>query len=281
MRGTARWSNSSTSRSSSVAAPRAGTLCLTFDNMGRAREVGLGLASGPDPDEPSLAVGYPRLLALLDELGLRGTFFIEGWNALHHPDRVLDLVRRGHEVGLHGWVHENFAALDRTQAEQVMHDGTKAMRGIGVDVRGFRAPGAFRGAHTVDLLRALGYRYDSSTELRQEDETDDFAGALEPCLLAPGLAHVPWRYAMVDSIQYLRNVAAAPTPAELAARWRAMIDRAAEARCTMALVIHAYVSGVDDARFAAVRDVLTYARRRGGIEICTARSLAERALSAV
>jgi peptidoglycan/xylan/chitin deacetylase (PgdA/CDA1 family) len=255
-----------------------GALCLTFDNMGRAREVGLGLASGPDPDEPGLAVGYPRLLALLDELALRGTFFIEGWNALHHPDRVLDLVRRGHEVGLHGWVHENFASLDRVEAERILRGGTIAMRGLGIDVRGFRAPGGFRGAHTVDLLRALDYRYDSSTELRQEDETGDFAGTLEPALLAPGLAHVPWRYAMVDSIQYLRNVNAAPTPNELAGRWCTMIDRAAEARCTMTIVVHAYVSGIDDARFAAVRDVLTYARRRGDIEICTAGALAARVL---
>jgi peptidoglycan-N-acetylglucosamine deacetylase len=256
----------------------AGTLCLTFDNMGRAREVGLGLASGPDPDEPSLAVGYPRLLGLLDELNLRGTFFIEGWNAVHHADRVLELIDRGHEVGLHGWVHENFAALGKAQAEQVLHDGTEAMRRAGIDVRGFRAPGGFRGAHTIDLLRALGYRYDSSTELRQEDETGDFAFALEPALLAPGLAHVPWRYAMVDSIQYLRNVKAVPAPVELSARWRALIDRAAEARCTMTIVIHAYVSGIDNDRFAAVRDVLTYARRRGDIEICTAAALAARVL---
>ena len=256
----------------------AGTLCLTFDNMGRAREVGLGLANGPDPNEPSLAIGYPRLLALLDELDLRGTFFIEGWNAVHHADRVLELVRRGHEVGLHGWVHENFAALGKAQAEQVLHDGTAAMRRAGIDVRGFRAPGGFRGAHTIDLLRALGYRYDSSTELRQEDETGDFAFALEPALLAPGLAHVPWRYAMVDSIQYLRNVKTAPAPVELSARWRALIDRAAEARCTMTIVIHAYVSGIDNDRFAAVRDVLTHARRRGDIEICTAAALAARVL---
>jgi peptidoglycan/xylan/chitin deacetylase (PgdA/CDA1 family) len=261
-----------------TAAPAAGTLCLTFDNMGRAREVGLGLASGPDPDEPSLAIGYPRLLALLDELGLHGTFFIEGWNAVHHADRVLDLARRGHEVGLHGWVHESFAALGRAQAEQILHDGRAAMRRIGVDVRGFRAPGGFRGPHAIDLLRALDYRYDSSTEQRQEDEAGDFAFTLEPALLAPGLAHVPWRYAMVDSIQYLRNVGTAPTPPELAARWRAMIDRAAEAGCTMTIVIHAYVSGIDDARFEAVRDVLTYARRRAGIGICTAGALAARVL---
>lgn len=256
-----------------------GRLCLTFDNMGRAMEVGRGLAHGPDPDEPSLAIGYPRLLALLYELELRGTFFIEGWNALHHPDRVLDLVTRGHEVGLHGWVHEDFASLDKWRADQILEDGTTAMRRLGVDVRGFRAPGGFRGKHAIPILQALGYRYDSSTETRQEDETGDFAGSLEPSLLAPGLAHIPWRYALVDSIQYLRNVAAVPAPPELAARWKQAIDRAAEARCTITLVMHAYVSGVDNVRFAALREVLTYARRHADLEFCTAGALADQALA--
>ena len=110
----------------------AGTLCLTFDNMGRARDIAEGRASGPDDAEPGLAVGYPRLLGLLDELDLRGTFFIEGWNGLHHPDRVEELGRRGDEVGLHGWVHERFASLDKLRAEQLLHDGTAAPSRIGL-----------------------------------------------------------------------------------------------------------------------------------------------------
>ena len=46
-----------------------GTLCLTFDNMGAARDIGEGRAAKPDPDEPGLKIGYPRLLGLLDEHG--------------------------------------------------------------------------------------------------------------------------------------------------------------------------------------------------------------------
>lgn len=259
-----------------------GTLCLTFDNMGRAREIGLGLAGAPDPNEPSLAIGYPRILGLLDELGLKGTFFIEGWNTLHHADRILDLAKRGHEVALHGWVHENFGALGKTQAEQALHDGTAAMRRIGIHPLGFRAPGAIRGPYAIGVLTALGYLYDSSTDHDQTSpgESADFAGALEPAVLAPNLAHIPWRYAMVDSVQYLRNPAGEVTPRELEAKWVGMIDRAAENRCTMTLVIHPYVSGVDDQRFAAVRAVLSYARAHRGIEVCGALVLAERVLGA-
>lgn len=256
-----------------------GALCLTFDNMGRAREIAEGRASTPDALEPGLAIGYPRLLGLLDELGLRGTFFIEGWNGLHHPERVRELVERGHEVGLHGWVHENFASLDKLRAEQLLYDGTASLARLGVRPSGFRAPGGLRGKHTIGILSSLGYRYDSSTETEQADEPagEDFFA--EPTLLAPGLAHIPWRYAMVDSIQYLRHPVRARTPQELAASWLATIDRAAAARATTTVVIHAYVSGVDDERFEVVRKVLTHARNRGDIEITTASALAERILA--
>jgi peptidoglycan/xylan/chitin deacetylase (PgdA/CDA1 family) len=254
-----------------------GTLCLTFDNMGRAREIGEGLAGAPDSSEPSLAVGYPRLLGLLDELDLRGTFFIEGWNGLHHPERVQALAERGHEVGLHGWVHEKFGALDQRRAEQLLHDGTAALSRIGLRPEGFRAPGGVRGEHTAAILKSLGYRYDSSSDsAADEDEPDPWS--VRPRMLAEGLAHIPFRHAMVDSIQYLRNPVRPTTPAELEASWRTAINATAERRGTMTLVIHAFVSGVDDERFAVVRRVLTHAKACSNLETVTAGQLAARVL---
>jgi peptidoglycan/xylan/chitin deacetylase (PgdA/CDA1 family) len=249
--------------------------------MGRAREIAEGTASVPDPLEPGLAIGYPRLLALLDDLAVHASFFVEGWNALHHPDRVRELAERGHEVALHGWVHENFGALDRRRTEQLLHDGTAALRRLGLPVEGFRAPGGIRGAHTVEILGALGYRYDSSTESRHDDElaTGDHGGIVEPALLAPGLVHVPWRYSMVDSVQYLRRPGGPIAPAELATCWRTAIDRAASTGATVTLVAHAYVSGVDDARFEALRSVLEHACLRGDVEVVTAGQIANRFLA--
>jgi peptidoglycan/xylan/chitin deacetylase (PgdA/CDA1 family) len=239
--------------------------------MGRAREIGEGRAGAPDPASPDLALGYPRLLALLEALGLRGTFFIEGWNALHHPERVEELARRGHEVGLHGWVHEKFAALDRLRAEQVLHDGTAALARLGLRPAGFRAPGALRGDHAIPLLQSLGYRYDSSASPGERPA--------QPALLAPGLAHIPWRDEMVDSIQYLRHPERPRTPGELQAMWLSALERAAASGAALTLVVHAFVSGVDDERFAVVRRVLTHACSLG-LEITTAGSLAERVLAA-
>jgi peptidoglycan/xylan/chitin deacetylase (PgdA/CDA1 family) len=246
-----------------------GTLCLTFDNMGRARDIAEGRAAAPDDAEPGLAIGYPRLLGLLDELGLRGTFFIEGWNALHHPERVQELAARGHEVGLHGWVHERFASLDKLRAEQLLHDGTAALGRIGLRPKGFRAPGGERGKHAIPVLQALGYRYDSST-----DAADP---STQPALLAPGLAHIPWRWEMVDSIQYLRHPVRPRTPKELETTWRNAFDQAIDEGSTLTIVIHAFVSGVDEERFAAVRRLLTHAREK--MQVVNALALAERVLN--
>lgn len=258
---------------------RPATLCLTFDNMGQALEIGAGRAGKPDPQERGLAIGYPRMLDLLDELDLKATFFIEGWNGLHHPDRVQQLAERGHDVGLHGWVHEDFGRLDKFAAERVIYDGTAALGRLGLRPTGFRAPGGMRGPHAARILQELNYRYDSSTDTPMADDPEEGDQFVQPGLLATGLAHIPLRHAMVDSVQYLKRRSGPRPPLELQARWLSTIDRLAEARATTTIVIHAYVSGVDDTRFAVVRNVLSHARRRGDIDICTAAALAERVLS--
>ena len=116
----------------------------------------------------------------------------------------------------------------------------------------------------------LGFRFDSSTDASDK--------STQPALLAPGLAHIPWRWEMVDSIQYLRHPVRPRTPAELEDLWLSHIDSASERKETITVVIHAFVSGVDEERMAVVRRLLTHARERG-MEIVTAGALAERVLA--
>jgi peptidoglycan/xylan/chitin deacetylase (PgdA/CDA1 family) len=63
--------------------------------------VALTFDDGPAPDTT------PRTLELLDELGLRATFFVLGSQALSHPELVAEMRRRGHSVGSHGHRHEH------------------------------------------------------------------------------------------------------------------------------------------------------------------------------
>ncbi|MEW6272337.1 MAG: polysaccharide deacetylase family protein [Thermodesulfobacteriota bacterium] len=248
-------------------APPRATACFTFDNMGEAAEVGAGTLrgarplGGPDAD-PSLAIGYPRLLELLDRHGMRATFFLEGWNGEHHPEAVRRVVERGHELGMHGHLHETWSELDPAREARLAERATRALEdAAGLRPRGFRAPGGRRTASTGTILRRLGYAYDAS-----------LGDGMRPVLLPGGLAQVPFVWPGVDGFHYLRREPA--SPAEVRARWLAALERAAERRGLFVLVCHAHVTGVDPGRLAVLDAVLAAARGDPRIDVRTAGEVA-------
>jgi peptidoglycan-N-acetylglucosamine deacetylase len=245
-----------------------GILCLTFDNMGHAAEVGRGLRAGPDAQELDLIAGYPALLGLLDDLDQRATFFIEGWNALHHPNAVRELADRGHEIGIHGWVHEVFHSLDATAAERVVADAQAAFRLLGIDPQGFRAPGGTRGAYTAGILTKLGIRFDSSI--------DEDAETMVPRLLDGDIPSVPWQWPMVDYYQYIMHPDGPRTPSQLESLWTRRLDQAARDGSLLTVIFHAFVSCVDADRFAVVKRLLRRAKEDARLEVLTAGQVADR-----
>ncbi|WP_407698835.1 polysaccharide deacetylase family protein [Streptomyces acidicola] len=67
--------------------------------VGRSDHVALTFDDGPDPRST------PAFLAALDELSVRATFFVVGEQVLWHRRLSHDIVRRGHELAVHGWTH--------------------------------------------------------------------------------------------------------------------------------------------------------------------------------
>ena len=227
--------------------------CFTSDNMAEAAEVGAGRLAGPLPagEERSLAVGYPALFALLERTGVRSTFFVEGWNGIHHPAAVREIVTRGHELGMHGWTHEQWDALAPDDERALATRATAVLaEAAGVTPRGFRAPGGRRSAVTERILAELGYTYDAS-----------LGDGMRPARLPSGLAQVPFVWPGVDGFHYLR-----PTPAEPAAvrdAWVAAVRKAAARDGLFVTVCHAFLTGVDPARLAALEAVIEVARAEG------------------
>ncbi len=64
--------------------------------------------------------------ALLDEIGLRATFFVEGRNTELYPDTLVALAAAGHEVGYHGWCHEQWAELSPPEEAALLRRGVDA-----------------------------------------------------------------------------------------------------------------------------------------------------------
>jgi peptidoglycan/xylan/chitin deacetylase (PgdA/CDA1 family) len=239
--------------------------CFTFDNMGEAADVGAGRRAGPLPDgaDPSLAIGYPAILDLLARHGVQATFFIEGWNGVHHPQAVRALVARGHELGMHGWAHETWHELPAADEERLATRATEALeRAAGVRPRGFRAPGGRRGAHTEAILQRLGYAYDAS-----------LGDGMMPSRLPGGLAQIPFVWPGVDGFHYLRDPPA--DPAAVREAWIGALRKAAARDGLFVTVCHAFLSGIDAARLAALDAVLA-AARAAGLTICTAGEAAAR-----
>jgi len=119
-----------------------------------------------DRYESRVARNTERILALLDEAGIKATFFVLTWNAERHPDIVRRIAAAGHEIASHGYAHrliyeqtpETFRA-DVSRAKATLEDI------VGRPVLGYRAPSfsvTGRSLWALDVLLECGFRYDSS-----------------------------------------------------------------------------------------------------------------------
>jgi polysaccharide deacetylase family protein (PEP-CTERM system associated) len=107
-----------------------------------------------------------RLLDLFDAQAIHATFFVLGWVAERHPDLVLAIHERGHEVASHGYAHQRVY----TQAPEQFRIETQRSKRIledivGQPVLGYRAASysiTAKSLWALDILQELGFVYDSS-----------------------------------------------------------------------------------------------------------------------
>ncbi len=140
---------------------RRAAVTVTFDNLGEAADLERGLWPESEPLGRHFSVRrmLPRILGLLDELGLWATFFVEGLNAELYPEALLDISDSGHEIGYHGWRHEYWPDLGHSEEARLLERGVRKMDELGVRPRGFRPPGGRLTASSTELLEELGFTH--------------------------------------------------------------------------------------------------------------------------
>ena len=121
--------------------------------------------------------GLPRLLDLLDAHGVRGTFFTEGILARLDPDAILEVARRGHEIGCHGLAHESYGGpyriddtiprpptvYGRTEKEDMVRKAKEMLENlVGSLIRAFRAPFLHIDSQSAAAVANAGFLVDSS-----------------------------------------------------------------------------------------------------------------------
>jgi peptidoglycan/xylan/chitin deacetylase (PgdA/CDA1 family) len=129
----------------------------------------LGSYAGEDsPDDISRGlfageVGSPRLLELFKRHGMTTTWFIPGHSIETFPEQMKMVADAGHEIGVHGYSHENPIAMTPEQEEAVLQKSIALVVDLcGVRPRGYVAPWWELSSETVRLLLENGIIYDNS-----------------------------------------------------------------------------------------------------------------------
>jgi peptidoglycan/xylan/chitin deacetylase (PgdA/CDA1 family) len=106
--------------------------------------------------------GVPRLLDILDRQEVRATFFMPGWTIDHWPERTREIAARGHEIAVHGDLHENFSNLSPDQQRAVHKRSLEAAERVtGRRPVGVRPPGEYT-PETLRIVHEMGFLYDSN-----------------------------------------------------------------------------------------------------------------------
>jgi peptidoglycan-N-acetylglucosamine deacetylase len=108
-------------------------------------------------------LGVPRLLKMLKRRDLPATWFVPGHSAETFPDQMKMIVDAGHEIGAHGYSHENPVDMTAQQERDVMERSVEVLSALtGSSPRGYVAPWWEMSARTAELLKEFGFSYDHS-----------------------------------------------------------------------------------------------------------------------
>lgn len=215
-------------------------------------------------------VGLPRILELLDELGVPATFFVPGWVAEHRPGLAKSIVDRGHEVAHHSYSHRPPTSMTPQEERADFERALAVFAAQGVEVVGHRAALWEASWQTAALIAEHGLLYDSS--LMGDDRpylVDTDAGRV---------VELPVHWSLDDWEQYAFLPApqvgsVIESPWKVVELWRAELDGMRRYRCLFNLCLHPFLSG-RPGRALALRRFIEYALECGDVRFARCRDVA-------
>jgi peptidoglycan/xylan/chitin deacetylase (PgdA/CDA1 family) len=187
-------------------------------------------------------VGAPRILRLLAERGVPATFFMPGVSALLHPDEVRAYADAGHEVAVHGWIHERNMLLDPADERDLANRAIDTLERLsGTRPVGIRTPSWDFSDHTLEISRELGLTYDSS--LMADDDPYEIVADGEPT----GMVEIPVEWIRDDAPYFMmeRYASLRPymRPRGALEIWRDEFDGARAEGGLFQLTMHPHIIG--------------------------------------
>jgi peptidoglycan/xylan/chitin deacetylase (PgdA/CDA1 family) len=212
-------------------------------------------------------VGVPRLLSLLGRHGVPATFFVPAVVAMIDPDEPRRIAAAGHEVGLHGWIHENTSILTETVERDLMHRARDQITSILGDAPiGFRAAQWDTSPYTLQIVKEMGLLYDSSLMADESCYELLLDGA------PTGVVEVPVEWLRDDAVYFLFN--RQPTtrpytpPADVLDIFRRELEAAHAEGGLFQLVMHPFVIGYRS-RIWILEELIRHAKTLGDVWFAT------------
>jgi len=218
-------------------------------------------------------VGVPRILALLDDFGLNGTFFVPGLTADRYPQTVEQIAAAGHEIGHHSYSHLSPVDLGADGEREDFERALAALERVGVKPSGHRSALWEASWNTPGLVAEYGLDYDST--LMDDDK---------PYLLETPkgtIVELPPHWSLDDWEQYAYlprppigvNI---ESPAKVLDLWTNELDAMRRHGCLFMLTNHPFLTG-RPGRVETLRRLIEHALDRGDVTFATAGEVAARA----
>ncbi len=140
-------------------------VALSFDSDHETNELREG---GDSPGKLSQGQygnrqGVPRIVEILKRHNVPASFYVPAVTAMLYPDEQRNLAAQGHEIGIHGWIHERNSVLPIDAERDLMQRSFDVLKKItGVEPVGMRTPSWDFSPNTLRLAKELGLIYDSS-----------------------------------------------------------------------------------------------------------------------
>ena len=264
----------------------------------------LGSYGGEDsPDDISRGlfageVGTPRLLKLFKKVGLTTSWFIPGHSIETFRPEVQMIVDDGHEIGLHGYSHENPIAMTREQEEAVLNRCIDLITEVaGKRPTGYVAPWWEFSPVTAELLLSNGVKYDHSLMHRDFEcyyvrvgdrwTKIDFAQPADHWMQAlvrgeeTGLVEIPANW-YLDDLPPMMFIKKSPNshgfvnPRDIEQMWRDQFDYVYREYddAVFPITIHPDVSGRPQVLLMLER-IIAYISSYPGVRFCTFDQIAE------
>jgi peptidoglycan/xylan/chitin deacetylase (PgdA/CDA1 family) len=211
--------------------------------------------------------GVPRILDILDRSSVKATFFVPAVTALLYPDEQRGIVQDGHEIGIHGWIHERNSVLPlEAERELQMRSADVLEKVTGQRPLGIRTPSWDFSPHTLAITKEMGLVYDSSL-MADVDCYELLMDGTET-----GVVELPVEWIRDDAVYFNMNRFAAlrpyTPPTDVFDIFKREFDAAYREGGVFQLTLHPHVIGYRS-RIWILYELIDYIRGHAGVWFAT------------